>query len=135
MGVAPGADVFELSRVRLLSGVPLAFDESLIPLAVAPGLAEYDFATVSLYSTLQAAGAIPTRADYAVEAEAADARAAELLDLAVGAPVLITRQATYDQSDRLVELVRMTYRGDRYRFRATLMRPGSHHTSGIKERQ
>lgn len=31
----------------------------------------------------------------------------------------------YDQFERLVELVRMTYRGDRYRFRATLTRAPS----------
>lgn len=126
LGVAPGAELFALERVRLLSGVPLAFDRTLVPLAVAPGLPAHDFAAVSLYGTLTAAGAAPCRADYAVEAAAADPRAAALLDLDPGAPVLITRQTTYDQSDRRIELAEMTYRGDRYRFRASLTRTPRH---------
>jgi DNA-binding GntR family transcriptional regulator len=126
LGVAPGVELFELHRVRLLSGVPLAFDEVLVPLAIAPGLPDHDFATASLYRTLQAAGTVPSRADYAVESAAADARAAELLDLALHAPVLITLQTTYDQSERVIERSRMTYRGDRYRFRASLTRAPSH---------
>jgi len=36
--------------------------------------------------------------------------------------VLVTMTMAYDPGDRLVEMCRTVYRGDRYRFRATLAR-------------
>lgn len=122
LAIAPGAALFALERVRLLSGVPLACDRALLPLAVAPELPDHDYAAVSLYAVLTAAGAAPSRADYAVEALAAAEPLAGRLELAPGAPVLVTDQTTYDAAGRVVELARMTYRGDRYRFRASLSR-------------
>jgi hypothetical protein len=37
----------------------------------------------------------------------------------------VTSQTTFDQRDRPIELAAMAYRGDRYRFRASLRRPSS----------
>ena len=34
--IAPGAELFELRRLRTLDGLPVALDASLVPLAVAP---------------------------------------------------------------------------------------------------
>jgi GntR family transcriptional regulator len=122
LAIAPGAALFDLRRVRLLGGLPIAFDHSRVPLDLAPGLAGADFAVASLYAVLEAEGVTPARADYQVQACAADAAAAELLGAAPGDPVLVTEQVTYDAADRPVELATMTYRGDRYRFRASLRR-------------
>jgi len=121
-GIAPGAPVFHLRRVRLLDGVPVAFDISRVPLALAPLLTAVDFSRASLYAQLDD-GVVPTRADLTVEATAADAMAAKLLEVAEGAPLLVTSQITYDGEGRTIELAVITYRGDRYRHRATLMRP------------
>jgi GntR family transcriptional regulator len=122
LAIAPGAALFHLRRVRLLGGLPIAFDHSRVPLDLAPDLQTADFAAESLYAVLQAAGVAPARADYQVQAAAADARAAELLDTRPGDPVLVTEQVTYDAVERPIELATMTYRADRYRFRATLRR-------------
>lgn len=122
LGLAPGAPLLDLERVRRLDGVPIAVDRARVPLALAPALAHTDFAAASLYATLEAAGVRPVRADYAVQAVPADARAAALLELAAGAPLLVTEQTTYDERERPVELATMAYRGDRYRFRASLRR-------------
>lgn len=122
LGVAPGAEVVELDRVRLLDGVPVAIDRSLVPAARAPGLIERDWTTASLYTALAEAGVPPARADYVVQAAPADAEEAALFALAPGAPVLLAEQLTYDASGRPIQLCRLTYRGDRYRFRATLVR-------------
>lgn len=121
-GVAPGADVFVLERLRLLDGVPVSVDRSRVPLARAPALADADFTSASLYATLEAAGAGPVRADYALQAVAADPRRAELLGVTPGFPLLRTTTTGYDAAGVLVELGEMVYRGDRYRFRATLVR-------------
>ena len=42
--------------------------------------------------------------------------------LEAGDPVLVAETTAYDAGDRLLELARTHYRGDRYRFRATLVR-------------
>lgn len=119
--VAPGAEILDLRRLRLIDNLPVALDQSRVPLALAPALAEKDFSHGSLYDALTEAGVPPQRADYSVEALAADTDQAHLLDLEPGQPLLVTRQVTYAVDGRVVELGGIIYRGDRYRFRATLV--------------
>src|SRR4029077_598073 len=95
-------------------------EQTRIPLAVAPSLPDMDFGAVSLYDTLRASGVIPTRADYDLQALSADRSQADPLGLAEGAPLLLARAITYDQSGRPIEMSRSYFRGDRYRFRTTL---------------
>ncbi len=119
--VAPGAEVLELERVRLLDGLPVAVDHALIPLAQCPALADADFTVDSVYEILRTTSRIvPSSADCTLEAAAAGPVIAPLLDLDPSAPVLVSRQTTFDQRGRPVESSRLVYRGDRYRFRTTL---------------
>jgi GntR family transcriptional regulator len=118
--IAPGSMLFELERRRELDGLPVAISRSLVPLGHAPELGEADWTTASLYDELAAAGSEPYRSNYSVEAQAAGERVAELLELPVGAPVLVAESSSYSLDDRLIEQGHMIYRGDRYRFRATL---------------
>jgi DNA-binding GntR family transcriptional regulator len=124
--IAPGADLFELARLRMLDGLPVAVDRAAVPLRRAPQLTDVDWTTASLYAELAAAGAEPVSAAYTLEAQPADAEEAELLGLAPGAPVLVTTTSTHDAEGRLVEVTRTAYRGDRYRFHATLTRRRNH---------
>lgn len=121
--IAPGSPVFRLKRVRLLDGVPVAYDESRVPLGLAPTLVEADFTIASLYRELENAGTAPVRAEYAIEAAGAGADVAALLDLEPGSPVLVARQTGFGPDERVIELSTTIYRADRYRFRATLHRP------------
>jgi GntR family transcriptional regulator len=124
--IAPGADVIELERLRLLDSVPVVIDHSLLPAARAPRLLEVDFTRASLYDELaERHGILAWRAEYVVQAEGATERAAELLGLATGQPVLVARQATVDRHRSPFQLSVLTYRGDRYRFRTTLQMPGT----------
>jgi GntR family transcriptional regulator len=120
--IAPGADVFDMERVRMLDGLPIAIDRARIPLAKAPGLPAIDFATASLYRALEAADVAPVRGDYAVTSLAAGERDAALLETHVGAPLLLASSTDYDLQGSVIELSDTLYRGDRYRFRATLTR-------------
>jgi GntR family transcriptional regulator len=118
--------LFELERLRLMDDVPIMLDRSRVPLALVPGLDTVDFDTVSLYEELETRyGLRPARARFAAEAVAADERQAGLLGLDPGAPLLRCLQQTEDQTGRWIELCEMVYRGDRYRFRATLVRHGA----------
>jgi GntR family transcriptional regulator len=121
--IAPGSPVFRLRRVRLLDGVPVACDESRVPLGFAPALVDADFTVASLYRELEIAGNAPVRAEYAIEAAGAEADVAEQLDLEPGAPVLVAQQTGFGPDDRVIELSSTVYRADRYRFRAALHRP------------
>ena len=125
LGLAPGASLFELERIRTMDGVPILIDRTRIPLSIAPGLEARDLDGVSLYGTLEDRfGVRPTRARFTVEAIAADPRRAKLLGLAAGQPLLRCLQQTEDEAGRQIELCEMVYRFDRYRFRATLARGG-----------
>lgn len=124
LGVAPGAPVVALDRLRLLDGVPLAIDRSLLPVSRVPGILERDWTSASLYEAMTEAGCAPVRADYVVRADAADADEGRLLELGQGRPVLRADQLSYDAAGRPVQLCRLTYRGDRYRFHASLARRG-----------
>jgi GntR family transcriptional regulator len=125
LGLAPGAPLFELERLRSMDGVPILIDRTRIPLSLTPGLDELYAEGASLYELLEDRyGMRPTRARFTVEAIAADERRAGLLGLETGEPLLRCRQQTDDQSGHPMELCEMVYRGDRYRFRATLLRGG-----------
>jgi GntR family transcriptional regulator len=120
LGIAPGAVVLSLRRLRKLDGIAVAVDHSLVPSALLPGVGEEDFRDASLYSALRRHGVTPQRADYEVQAIAADAEVAQLLGVDPGAPLLSARQVCLDDQGRRIERGHITYRGDRYRFRAVL---------------
>jgi GntR family transcriptional regulator len=125
LAIAPGASIVELERLRLMEGVPILIDRSDLPASLVPGLTDIDFSSASLYSVLQERYELrPVRARFSIEAVAADDRRAELLELRPGEPLLRCRQETQDEAGRPIELCVMVYRGDRYRFRATLVRGG-----------
>jgi GntR family transcriptional regulator len=121
-GIAPGAELFELRRVRMLDGLPISIDHNRVPLRLLPDARELDFASASLYEALDRAGHPPGRADYELEAREAGADEAELLGLAPGSPVLFATTVALGEDGRVVDLGRTVYRADRYRFQATLMR-------------
>ena len=120
LGVAPGAEVFELERVRKLEGLPVSIDRSLVPAASVPGAESADFTTASLYAVLESHGHGPRRTDYTVSSLAASERQASLLDTEPGSPLLGTHTMSFDSQGRVVEIGDMVYRGDRYQFRASL---------------
>lgn len=119
-GVAAGSSVFDLERLRLLDGIPVAVSRSTVPSWCAPTLSTADWAVASIYEELSRAGNPPVRADYTIEAQAADHVTASWLKLSTGQPVLVTSSVSYSADARVVELGRIIYRGDRYRFRTTL---------------
>ena len=120
LGIAPGAQVLSLRRLRLLDGIAVAVDHSLVPSALLPDVGADDFRDASLYSALRRHGVSPHRADYEVQAVAADAEGPACSGgtavLRCSPPV----RCALDDRGRRIERGHITYRGDRYRFRAVL---------------
>jgi len=121
-GIAPGAELLELRRLRMLDGLPISVDHNRVPTRLLPDVAGLDFTSASLYEALDRAGHSPVRADYELEASGAEAAEAELLELVRGAPVLVATTVAMGDDGRVLDLGRTVYRADRYRFQATLMR-------------
>lgn len=122
LGVAPGALLFHLERVRLLDEVPIAVDRSAVPADLAPGLAAIDFRGRSLYAALTDAGLEPAQAETTIEAREADAFIAGQLRVDVGKPILVMHQTVRDQADRRLFTSTIQYVGDRYRLRTSFAR-------------
>lgn len=120
--IAPGAQLFDLERLRLLDGVAVAVDRAQLPLMRAPFLPEVDFATASLDRALGDHGVWPTTAHYTVEVWDADARLAELLDVPVGKGLLCASGTTFDQDKVPIQIGWIAYRPDRYRLQTRLVR-------------
>jgi GntR family transcriptional regulator len=121
-GIAPGAELFELQRLRMLDGLPIAIDDNRVPLRLLPSAADLDFTVASLYDAIEREGHRLARADYELEARAAGEAEAELLGLAPDAPVLFATTVAIGEDGRILDLGQTIYRADRYRFQATLMR-------------
>lgn len=120
--IAPGAPVFEMRRLRYLDDLVVVVEHNRLPLALCPRLADTDFGTASLYATLRTAtpGQFPRVADYSVEARQPTPEERELLEITDVTPVLVATQLAYNQDARPLELTVAIYRGDRYRFRASI---------------
>lgn len=120
--IAPGAPLFEMRRLRYLDDLVVVVEHNRLPLALCPRLADTDFGTASLYATLRTAtpGHFPRVADYSVEARRPTPEERELLEITDVTPVLVATQLAYNQDARPLELTVALYRGDRYRFRASI---------------
>ncbi|MFC4223508.1 GntR family transcriptional regulator [Lysinibacter cavernae] len=123
LAISPAAPVIHTTRIRGFDSTPICVDVSIIPESRAPELAEADLTDASLYRSLeQLSGVRVVRSDYAVHAEAVTRDVAAQLNLDEGDPVLIGEETAFDLADRPVILGRVTYRGDAYRFEASLFR-------------
>src|SRR6185437_2523901 len=47
--IAPGAELLDLQRLRMLDGMPISLDHNRVPLRLVPDAADLDFASASLY--------------------------------------------------------------------------------------
>ncbi len=120
--LAPEAEVILLARLRLSDGVPLAVETAYLPFALFPRLLSHDFATESLYDVLESQyGRKLTEAEQTIEAALAGPREIELLELVPPAAVLRMQRITLTDDGIPVEYVSSVYRGDRYKFRSTLV--------------
>lgn len=120
LGVAAGAAVVRLERLRLAGGEPLAILRNWLPAQVArPTAAELE--AVGLYALLRRGGVNIQIASQRIGARAATAGEARLLDTKRAAAVLTMERTAFDDSGRAVELGCHVYRSDTYSFEITLV--------------
>ncbi|MBC7443616.1 MAG: GntR family transcriptional regulator [Ramlibacter sp.] len=119
LGLAAGARVQLVERIRLAGGIPMALERGYYPADLLADLGEQDL-TRSLYATFATEyGLRIDNAEQTVWSEAADRGRAEILGVAEGAPLMVFRR-TSSAGSAPVEYVTSWYRGDRYQIHMTL---------------
>jgi DNA-binding GntR family transcriptional regulator len=118
--IKTGDEVWQLERLRLVGGQPLALMTNVIPTSVID-LGAVDLTQRGLYESLRAAGIHVRVAHQQIGCRRADAREARLLDERRGSPLLTMRRTAYDDAGRAVELGLHAYRPDLYSFEVTLV--------------
>lgn len=128
LGVARGATVVRVDRLRLADERPVAFDRTYLPPRYGRLLDPTALATATILRLLEDRHAVPILAGrYTIEATVADGEIAAALALVAGSPVLLVHRASQTAGGERVFYQRRHYRGDRVRYTLDLRRaaPGT----------
>ncbi|AMX83042.1 phosphonate metabolism transcriptional regulator PhnF [Geobacillus subterraneus] len=116
LAVKEGDALYEIRRLRLADGSPMALETLYIPVHLVLGLTR-DVVSGSVYEFIEKEkGMIIGSAVQTLEASVARKLEAEHLQVKEGAPVLLLERRTYLDDGRPLEVVKSVYRGDRYKF-------------------
>lgn len=118
--------VQRIERLRLADGEPMAVEAVYLDAARFPDIGSLIEQRSSLYQLLGDRYSVSlARAEETLETVLASPDEANLLETGTGLPLLLLTRTSWDDQDQPVEYVRSLYRGDRYRFVAHLVRPGT----------
>jgi len=117
--VAPGAQLLDLARLRLLDGQPTAIERLRMPTSRLRWPEGFDF-TGSIYAAMESQGIVPTVADAFVDVVDASEAEADLLGVTPGRGLMRLNCVTTGSDGVVISLETSMYHPDRYRFRAVL---------------
>ena len=118
-----GTPVIAIERLRLVDGEPRILVSSYVPHDLCPGLEYLDLADTSLFVVLEEQyGLQIARGRRDFEAVIADEREAELMEIEIGAPLMLVNGISYLADGRPVEFSHAVHRGDRSRFEVEVVR-------------
>lgn len=125
LSLPDGHPVYELERLRLADGEPMAIERLHLDAARFAGLHRRLTETASVYDLLRETyGVRLAGGEATLECILATPDHAGLLGCEPRTPMLRLTQRSWDADGRTVEFVRSVYRGDRYQFSAALTPPG-----------
>ncbi|MFD4608810.1 GntR family transcriptional regulator [Streptomyces sp. NPDC058440] len=115
LGLAEGAEVTALERLRFTHGRPVAYLCNHLPAALLePATARLE--STGLYRVMRSAGITLHSARQTIGARTATTEEALLLDEHPGAALLTMHRTAYDDTGRAVEYAHHVYRASRYTF-------------------
>jgi GntR family transcriptional regulator len=121
-----GRKVVRLQRKRLADNLSVSFDEIYLPLEIGRRIIANDLEKEPVFSLLEKNYKIPLlEAEYRLEAVAAEADAAEALEIAQGSPIFRIERTSYSTGGAPIDYERPHYRGDLIRFVTRLLRSSS----------
>jgi GntR family transcriptional regulator len=114
--------VYKIKRIRLASGEPMAVETTFIPVKLVPGLS-HEVIQKSLYQYVEEElRATLGHASQSLEASAVSEEDAKHLRLHKGDPVLFIQRETYLSDGTPFEVVKSSYRGDKYKYKMNIER-------------
>jgi GntR family transcriptional regulator len=117
LGVARGADLVRIDRLRLADGVPYVLERQYYDFAVFGRLLEIDIQG-SLYQLLRREFAVELdHSTQTLRAVRPPRMVAHKLEISSDVPCLFLESLTSDAHGRCLEVLQAYYRGDRYAFR------------------
>lgn len=121
LGVAPGAELYRLRRVRYSGDTPFYFEVNYFENGYLPDPLEHDFSKEALRVYISnECHIIWRRAEQCIYAVAAPAEIAGLLGIKTGDPLLYIRRISFDAGNVARELVKTYYRADLYHLEVEL---------------
>jgi GntR family transcriptional regulator len=114
LALAPGEPVVEVRRIRHADQEPKALESAILVASCAPSVLGADLEHGSLHAAITAGGQSLRSGTGTVEAGAATAEDARLLDIRRGDPLLIERRVIVDDDGRRIEATESRYPADRY---------------------
>ncbi len=120
LGLAAGAKVYHFTRLRKVSGKPLALMENWVRNDIVD-IDEAGLGKQGLYSILRNGGVNFSLATQRIGATIATDLQARLLETTPGAALVTMERTAVDDTGRLVETGRHVYRADQYTFEMTLV--------------
>jgi len=116
--------VLRIKRLRYGDEEPMGLQDSFLSLDTAHNISREEIEELgSIYVILQEKfGIFPTEADETIEVTLATPEEAELLNISAGSPLLLNERKLWSQDRRVIEFVRILYRGDRYKYFMRLTR-------------
>ena len=115
LSLPPKTRIIKLERLRHAAGEPFALETCHLPEAQFPGFLQAPLGSESLFAILKQTYKMELGyADEEVDATAADARTAELLEVPRREPLLRIRQVIYSKKGTVILYVLGLYRSDRH---------------------
>lgn len=122
LAIPESEPVYEIKRIRLADGVPMAIETVYMSANLIKGLTE-QIVNQSIYSYIEGHLNLKIdRASQVIESSIASPNEAKLLKISKGAPVMLIHRNTYLKDGTPVEYVHSAYRADRYKFMIQMKR-------------
>jgi GntR family transcriptional regulator len=116
LGLAAEEDVYSVERLRTADGVPLAIENTFLPVRLAPDLLRHDLSSPLWALLRREYGVRPHRAVARVECLPLDGVVSGHLGVRQASPGIVLTRHTYDMEGACVEFARDIYRADRTAF-------------------
>ncbi|MDV2685551.1 GntR family transcriptional regulator [Alkalihalophilus lindianensis] len=120
--IAEYTPVYEIKRIRLADNIPMALETCYISANLIKGLTE-EIINQSLYQYIEEKlRLVIGEATQVIESALANDAEVDLLNINKGDSILLIERCTYLNNGTPFEIVRSSYRADRYRFTSQLKR-------------
>ncbi len=117
LGIPATQLVYLIERLRTVNDVPVALHQSYVPMNLVPTLQESDLRSSSLYELLSRLGIVVGHAQETLESSLATEYERSLLGVPPGAPMLLLNIRLSTSDGRPLEVVKVSFRGDRITLR------------------